>query len=286
MRSSAKLCFGFLFSLAPFACFLRGRSLPVPPQQQLTDDQRAARAKLKEGVQAYKESDFDEAIEDFKQAAQLDHSLTDARLYLATAYASQYVPGGLSDENLDYGNQALQEYRSVVDADPKNVSALDGIGQLLYYMSSNPWDRSKLDESKRYRLMHIKIRPDDAEPYFWIGVINWSIAYHAEQQMRAEWKERTAVELPDSESLPDILRQQLKKKTEQLVDEGIVDLKKAIELRPDYDDSMAYLSLIYRRKAVIDADPHVRDEDNEKADEWVNKVQQIKQARMKQQPQP
>ena len=164
MRSSSKWFFRSLL-LAPVASFLWAAPGRLAWQQQFTDDQRAARVKLNEGVQAYKEGDFDEAIADFKQAAQLDHSLTDARLYLATAYASQYVPGAISDENMDYGNEELQEYRSVLGADPKNVSAIDGIAQLLYYMSSNPWDRSKLDESKNYRLLHIKIHPDDVEPY-------------------------------------------------------------------------------------------------------------------------
>lgn len=282
MRSSSKWFFTSLL-LAPVASFLWAAPQRLAWQQKFTDDQHAARVKLNEGVQAYKAGDFDEAIEDFKQAAQLDHSLTDAQLYLATAYASQYVPGAISDENMDYGNEALQEYRSVLSTDPKNVSAIDGIAQLLYYMASNPWDHSKLDESKKYRLMHIKIHPDDVEPYYWIGVIDWSIARHAEQQTRAEWKERSAVELAESEPLPDVLRQQLKRETEQWVDEGIADLKKAIELRPDYDDALAYLSLMYRQKASIETDPTARHEDTDKADELVNRVQQIKEARMKQQ---
>jgi len=64
--------------------------------------------------------------------------------------------------------------------------------------------------------------------------------------MRAEWKERAAVNLAKSESLPDVFRQQLKRETEQLVDEGIADLKKAIELRPDNDDALAYLKFDVR----------------------------------------
>ena len=66
--------------------FAAGR-LGAAQQQDLTDDQRAARAKLNEGVQAYKRGQFDDATEDFKKAAELDPSLTNARLYLATAYA-------------------------------------------------------------------------------------------------------------------------------------------------------------------------------------------------------
>ena len=265
---------------------LSAHVLRAAQQQPLTEDQRAARAKLDEGVQAYKSGQFDDAIEDFKQAAELDHSLTKARLYLATAYASQFVPGEPSEENLDYGQQALHEYRLVLEADPKDLGAIDGISQLLYYMASSPYDQEKLEESKAYHSAHMKIQPNDAEPYYWIGLIDWSIARHAEQQKRADWKAQSNVELPETEPLPEPLRGQLRAETQDAVDDGIKRLKKAIELRPDYDDAIAYLSLTYRLKASIDADPKTRDEDNKTADELVHKALVIKEARVKQQPQP
>ena len=36
-----------------------------------------------------------------------------------------------------------------------------------------------------------------------------------------------------------------------VVQDGIDNLNKAIALRPDYDDAMAYLNLLYRRKADL-----------------------------------
>jgi len=44
------------------------------------------------GVAAYKNGLYDAAIEDFQKAKELDPGLMNARLYLATAYASQYIP--------------------------------------------------------------------------------------------------------------------------------------------------------------------------------------------------
>src|SRR5579872_3789000 len=52
-----------------------------------------ARDQLNKGVQAYKNAKFEEAINRFQNAVALDPSLLNARLYLATAYAQQYVPG-------------------------------------------------------------------------------------------------------------------------------------------------------------------------------------------------
>ncbi len=70
-------------------------------------DKLRARDKLNKGVQAYKNGQFDLAIEDFKQAKDYDPNLTNAQIYLATAYASQFVPGAPSQENVNNGNQPV-----------------------------------------------------------------------------------------------------------------------------------------------------------------------------------
>ncbi|MGH9810079.1 MAG: hypothetical protein ACRD9W_22990, partial [Terriglobia bacterium] len=65
-----------------------------------------ARDLLNKGVVAFKAGQSDTAIEDFKRASELDPSLMTARLYLATAYASLYIPGAPSEENKARGEQA------------------------------------------------------------------------------------------------------------------------------------------------------------------------------------
>src|SRR3977135_3359549 len=87
-----------------------------------------ARDLLNKGVAAFKNGQSDAAIEYFKQAKETDPELLNARLYLATAYASLYIPGAPSQENLARGNQAVAEFKEVLDKDPNNLSAIDGIG--------------------------------------------------------------------------------------------------------------------------------------------------------------
>jgi len=53
-----------------------------------------------------------------------------ARLYLATAYASQYIPGAPSEQNVRLGTQAVNDQGSL-QIDPNNLSAIDGIGSIL-----------------------------------------------------------------------------------------------------------------------------------------------------------
>ena len=109
-----------------------------------------ARDQLNKGVAAFKNAQYDTAIEYFKQAKQLDPGLMNARLYLATAYATQYIPGAPSEQNVRLGNAAVDEFREVLQIDPNNLSAIDGIGSILFQMAATPYDPKKFEESKSY----------------------------------------------------------------------------------------------------------------------------------------
>src|SRR4029450_3185062 len=78
-------------------------------------DKLKARDLLNKGVQSFKNGQYDAAVEDFKQAKDLDPSLLNARLYLATAYASQYIPGAPSEQNKNMGKQAVQEFTDLLN---------------------------------------------------------------------------------------------------------------------------------------------------------------------------
>jgi tetratricopeptide (TPR) repeat protein len=249
-------------------------------------DKLKARDKLNKGVEAYKAAQFDKAIEDFKDAKTLDPSLTSARLYLATAYASQYIPGAPSPENIRNGEQALAEYHEVLDADASNLTAIDGIGGILYNMAGGPpFDAKKMEESKTYHEKHIQLKPDDPEPYYWIGVIDWSLAFRGNRETREEYNKTARKTISDSEPMPPPLATLFNTKFGPIVDEGMTNLKTAIDHKPDYDDAMAYLNLLYRQKADMETTPDAREGDTRMANDLVEKVRVIKQQRM-QNPQP
>src|SRR3974377_1119376 len=109
-----------------------------------------ARDLLNKGVAAFKNAQFDAAVEDFKQAKELDPDLINARLYLATAYASQYIPGAPSAENMNHGKEAIAEYKEVLDKDPNNLSAIDGLASIMYQMAGQPFDAKKFEDCKMY----------------------------------------------------------------------------------------------------------------------------------------
>jgi len=57
---------------------------------------RSARDELNEGVQAYRLTKYEDAIQHFQKSVELDPTLVTAHLYLATALAQQYIPVWIS----------------------------------------------------------------------------------------------------------------------------------------------------------------------------------------------
>jgi len=242
-----------------------------------------ARDQLNKGVAAFKNAQYDTAIEYFKQAKQLDPGLMNARLYLATAYATQYIPGAPSEQNVRLGNAAVDEFREVLQIDPNNLSAIDGIGSILFQMAATPYDPKKFEESKSYHQKHIELKSNDPEPYYWIGVIDWTLAFRANSEMRAAYnKDQVNKQVRDDDPLPPALRAEYASKYDPMVEEGITSLQKSIQVKLDYDDAMVYLNLLYRRKADMVESAEERASLRKQADDLLDKVKEIKQKRAEQ----
>jgi tetratricopeptide (TPR) repeat protein len=235
-----------------------------------------ARDQLNKGVTSYKNAKYEEAIDHFQQAVSLDPGLGVARLYLATAYAQQYIPGVDSEDNLRMGNQAIDQYKKVLEGNPTKESQINSNKGIAYiYLSMK-----KFDDAKAYYRKALEADPNDPEPYYSVGVIDWTQTY----QPRME--ERAKIGLKPDEPLKDKkVCAELKEKNWANIQDGIDALNKALQLRPDYDDAMAYMNLMYREKADVECeDPAQRAADLKTADEWVDKTMATKKAKAEKQP--
>src|SRR5947199_881446 len=236
-------------------------------------DKLKARDQLNKGVAAYKNAKYEQAIENFKNAVSLDNSLQNAKLYLATAYAQQYIPGVDSPENLQNANAAIEQYKSVLEQDPKNVNSIKGIAYL--YLQMKKFEDAKDDYRKA-----IALDPNDPEAYYSVGVIDWTQAYQPRMEERSKLGLRPDEPLKDKK-----LCAKLRDEHGAIIQDGIDSLNKAIQLRQDYDDAMAYLNLLYREKADLECDdPAARAADLKTADEWVDKTMAAKKAKAEKQP--
>jgi tetratricopeptide (TPR) repeat protein len=239
-------------------------------------DKLKARDQLNKGVKAYKDNHYEQAITHFQNAVNLDPALINARMYLATAYVSQFIPGIDSPENLRTAQQAIEEYQKVIDANPsrdQKVNSAKGIAYL--YLNEKKWD-----DAKKYYRMASDLDPNDAEPYYSVGVIDWSACYQPRMEERAKLGMKPDEHLSAKNKDQKKLCEELKVKNGPAIQEGIDSLDKAIKLREDYDDAMAYMNLMYRERADVECeDEAARAADLKTADGWVDKAMQAKQAR-------
>src|SRR2546425_9059576 len=93
-----------------------------------------ARDELNKGVHSFKDAKYETAVEHFKSAVGLDPDLVNAHLYLATAYAAQYVPGGESEENKKIGQDAIHAFEVVLQKDPRKLGSVKGIAGIYFHI--------------------------------------------------------------------------------------------------------------------------------------------------------
>lgn len=223
-----------------------------------------ARDQLNKGVAAYKAAKYEEAINHFQNAVNLDPTYPMTRIYLATAYAQQVVPDLTTPDNLKKADMAITSYKKVLDEHPDDVTSLKGVASL--YFSTD-----KMDEAKKWQARVMKADPTDPEAPYTVGVIDWKTAYKSAVTDLA-----TGGLQDDGNGNPKMSKgicAKIKKDNTEVVDEGLASLNKSVQLRPSYDDAMSYLNLMYRRKADLDCgDAAAQKADIAQADSWRDKA--------------
>jgi hypothetical protein len=101
------------------------------------------------------------------------------------------------------------------------------------------------------------------------------IAFRANEQIRAEYNLTAKKHVEERDPLPLPLSAEFRDQYGAIVDQGIEHLKKAIELRPDYADAMAYLNLLYRQKAEQVGTLVLREYYLKEADELIERVKEL-----------
>jgi hypothetical protein len=82
------------------------------------------------------------------------------------------------------------------------------------------------------------------------------------------------------------LRTELRGSYEAGIEEGMSNLRKALELDPKYDDAMAYLNLLFRLRADLEDTPQAAQQDIAQANELVQRTLEVKQSKASPQPAP
>lgn len=205
-----------------------------------------ARDNLNKGVRAFRDAKFESAIDYFQKAMSLDPTLTEAELYLATAYAQQFIPGAGSEENQRNADMALQTFGNVLQRDPNNPHALAGMASLYQ-------NTFQLDKAREFYKRQAEIDQANATPFYAVGSVNWLIVAG-----------NKSTPPPPEEAIV-------------LIDEGQQYLDKALAINPDYEDAMSYKNLLYRARADLAMDEAEKAQLVSQADEWFDKAMATRQ---------
>jgi len=217
-----------------------------------------ARDNLNKGVKAYQDQKFEAAAQYFEKSLQLDPNFESARMYLATAYSSQFIPGASDPKSLEMANKAIAVFEEViakaVDQNKPNINAMLGLASLY-------WQLEQIEKSKEWCNRILKLYPDNAEAYYRIAVMDQKFASD-----KAGLKGEN-VKLLKSEDRDKVLA---------YIEEGLTVLGKALEIKPDYYNAMDYRNLLWREKAKFEDDPKKKAMLNQLADQEYLKALALK----------
>jgi Tfp pilus assembly protein PilF len=255
---------------------LAGAGLIAPLQAQsgggCQNDQAAQ--EMAKGVSAFKQAEYAKAVEHFRSAVESDAGCTTARLYLATAYMQQYIPGAPSTENQAMADAARDQFDKVLEREPDNELALASLASLYF-------NQQKFDEATNWYKKLTLVAPDNKEAFYTLGVMAWTRSYKPIEKARQTlgMKPDDPGPIKDGE-----VRLELRVNYLPVLEEGMDDINRALAIDAEYDDAMAYLNLLYRAKADLEETPEDYRDDIAKADAWFQKVIDTRKAKASRKP--
>lgn len=230
-----------------------------------------SRDELNKGVQAFRNSKYADAVTHFKESVSLDPASDNARRFLAVSYMVQWVPGADSPDNKKNYDMAEKTFNEILKKDPTDNTALSYLASMAFQQASTGSEDQKhaaLEEARKWNDRRIEVNPKEAEPYYYLGVIDWSEAYPAIKT--ATLAEKRKADDPGPIKDPKV-RAEIKDKYGALVDKGIEELKKCLTYDKENEDAMSYLGLLYREKANLEDDVAGAKADIAQAEDWGNK---------------
>ncbi len=234
--------------------------------------QSAAQSEMQAGADARNRGDFQASVAHFQNAVNLEPANVKARLFLGHALIrqaiaeKQYLDNDIRDKPLL--TAALQQYREVLALDSVNAVAMLNVVALTGYNQ----------ESRAMMLKLLAADPGNKDAYYTLGVIDWSLAYGP---IRDAYKSLGVS--PAVRQLPDpTIRANLRGQLTPYIDEGQRVLQIALEKDPNSSDTMAYLNLMHRERAMLAESPQEVDTEVAEADSWVGKALDAKRTQARQ----
>jgi tetratricopeptide (TPR) repeat protein len=240
-----------------------------------------ARMEIREGNTAYEKEDYKTALEHYTKARQIDSkSFPDLDRLIGYSRIGMYVPDDKSPANEKNADMAIAEIRRYLRKRPNDHIAREALINLYLnanrnseainffreYLAKNPADieavrsiatlyakQGNFNESLNWYEKITLLDSKNPEAFYIYGVVCWE---KVAKNPPADMAERL-----------------------NIIEKGRAALNKAMALRPDYLEAIAYQNLLYRQQALIEVDPVKQQEMIAKADELRNQAIEINKKR-------
>ena len=260
-------------------CLLGALTLPL---LLLTSCQQVqARMAIRDANDAYAKEDYQAALQHYERARKIDpKGFPDLDRMIGYARIGMYKPDVQSPQNEQNATAAATELRRYLRKRPNDHIArealinlylnsnrtTDAINFFKEYLQRNPADieavrsiatlyakQGDFNESLNWYEKITLLDSKNPEAFYIYGVVCWE---KVAKNPPADVADRLAI-----------------------IEKGRAALNRAMNLRPDYLEAIAYQNLLYRQQALIETDPLVQQEMIAKADALRNQAMEINKKR-------
>ena len=235
-----------------------------------------ARMEIKAANEAYQKEDYSAALPHYKLAREIDPSFPDLDRMVGYSEIGLYVPDDKSPKNEKHADAAIVELNNYLKKRPDDRIARDAL--INMYLNANRTSQA-IDYFRNYLQNH----PADLEA---VKAIATLYAKQGDFNESLNWYHKiTLIDAKNPEAFyiyGVVCYEKVAKNPPadpvqklDIINQGKAALERAIEMKADYAEAMAYLNLLWRQQALMEADPLKAQADIAQADAIRNKALQI-----------
>ena len=239
-----------------------------------------ARMAIKDANAAYEKEDYATALKGYKDARDIDSSFPDLDRMIGYSEIGLYIPEDKSPPNEAHADAAIAELSAYLKKRPEDRIARDAL--INMYLNANRTSQA-IDYFRSYLAAH----PGDLEAVKSIATL---YAKQGNFNESLNWYEKITLldkNNPEAYYIYGVVCYEKVAKNPPadpaeklaIIEKGKAALQRAIEMKPDYFESIVYLNLLYRQQALVETDPVKQQALIAQADQLKNRAIEIIKAR-------
>ena len=228
-----------------------------------------ARMELKKGNELYRDEIYKEALAQFQKGLEIDPTAKFAWRSVGLSAMALFRPGVEEPENKKYADIAVDAFKKYLQAFPADQKVEE-------YLVTTLINSGKYGEA--LQMLKEEAQRTNKQEMHQMVVSTLIKAGRLEEAF--DWTQRHAARDPQvlysiavacwAQSYNDPMLS-VEQRTE-IVETGLDAARRAIEIKPDYFEAMAYYNLLFREKAKLETDPLKAQEYYAMEEEWVKKA--------------